>query len=77
MLNIGSESHSQYRHLTIEQLAGAIESPEGFPIYLAQNERELSNARERWKNLSSEQKRKYREKLKRWKQLTPEQKTKS
>ena len=44
--------------------------------YLAQNEEGASQARERWKNLSPEQKRQYRERLKRWKQLTPEQKAK-
>lgn len=42
--------------------------------YLARNEEDMARARERWKNLSPEQKRQYRERLKRWKQLTPEQK---
>jgi hypothetical protein len=46
------------------------------PYHLAQNDEGVSQAREKWKNLSPEQKRQYRERLKRWKQLTPEQKEK-
>jgi hypothetical protein len=42
--------------------------------YLAQNAEDVSQARERWQNLSPEQKRQYRKRLQRWKQLTPEQK---
>ena len=45
-------SHRLYRHISPEQPQVAITNPEGFPVYLAQNDSELSNARERWKNLS-------------------------
>lgn len=69
-------SLNPYRHLTQNSHVPAIGYPENFPVFLAQSDSEQSNARDRWKNLSPEQKRKYREKLKRWKQLTPEQKTK-
>ena len=69
-------SHRLYRHVILSLPDAAIANAEGLSVYLAQNDRELSNARDRWKHLSPEQKRKYREKLKRWKQLTPEQKAK-
>ncbi len=48
--------------------------PDDFRPYLAQNEEDGSSARQRWQNLSPEQKRQYRQRLNRWKQLTPEQK---
>ena len=54
----------------------AVDDGARFHFYLAQNEEGVSRAREKWKNLSPEQKRKYRERLQRWKRLTPEQKAK-
>ena len=40
---------------------------------LAESGNDGSDARERWKNMSPEQKKRYRQRLKRWQQLSPEQ----
>ena len=67
---VTEQSHIFYqtqRHQAVDEHARSYH-------YLAQNEEGVSPARERWKNLSPEQKRQYRERLQRWKRLTPEQK---
>jgi hypothetical protein len=54
----------------------AVDDRPGSPYHLAQNDEGVSQARDKWKTLSPEQKRQYRERLQRWKQMTPEQKAK-